>query len=128
MTVLREYINATIGFEELSRVFGKSSKRLMRMFGPKGPLPRRVSVCGDPITCRSRRATPGSQSPEGRLECCVEEFCWKFSVVISSTTEHCIFQGINIYGHLKTRVITGLPRRVYDRVGVGMYLILLLLK
>lgn len=29
-------INATIGFEELSRVFGKSSKSLMRMFGPKG--------------------------------------------------------------------------------------------
>ena len=34
--VLRDYINATIGFEELSRVFGKSSKSLMRMFGPKG--------------------------------------------------------------------------------------------
>lgn len=34
--VLRDYINATIGFEELSRVFGKSSKSLMRMFGTKG--------------------------------------------------------------------------------------------
>ena len=34
--VLRDYINATIGFEELSKVFGKSSKSLMRMFGPKG--------------------------------------------------------------------------------------------
>ena len=34
--VLRDYINATIGFEELSRVFEKSSKSLMRMFGPKG--------------------------------------------------------------------------------------------
>ncbi len=34
--VLRDYINATIGFEELCRVFGKSSKSLMRMFGPKG--------------------------------------------------------------------------------------------
>ena len=33
--VLRDYINATIGFEELSRVFDKSSKSLMRMFGPK---------------------------------------------------------------------------------------------
>jgi len=32
--VLREYINATIGFEELSEVFGKSSKSLMCMFGP----------------------------------------------------------------------------------------------
>jgi DNA-binding phage protein len=34
--VLRDYINAAIGFEELSRVFDKSSKSLMRMFGPKG--------------------------------------------------------------------------------------------
>ena len=35
-TLLRDYINATIGFEELSQVFEKSSKSLMRMFGPKG--------------------------------------------------------------------------------------------
>lgn len=34
--VLRDYINATIGFGELAEVFGKSSKSLMRMFGPKG--------------------------------------------------------------------------------------------
>ena len=34
--VLRDYINATTGFEELSRVFEKSSKSLMRMFGPNG--------------------------------------------------------------------------------------------
>ena len=34
--VLRDYINATIGFEDLSQVFDKSSKSLMRMFGPKG--------------------------------------------------------------------------------------------
>ena len=34
--VLRDYINATIGFEKLSQVFDKSSKSLMRMFGPKG--------------------------------------------------------------------------------------------
>ena len=34
--VLRDYINATMGFEELSKVFDKSSKSLMRMFGPKG--------------------------------------------------------------------------------------------
>ncbi len=34
--VLRDYINATIGFEELSEVFDKSSKSLMRMFSPKG--------------------------------------------------------------------------------------------
>ena len=34
--ILRDYINATVGFEELSEVFGKSSKSLMRMFSPKG--------------------------------------------------------------------------------------------
>lgn len=34
--VLRDYINATIGFEQLARVFSKSSKSLMRMFGPSG--------------------------------------------------------------------------------------------
>ncbi len=34
--VLRDYINVTIGFEGLSRVFDKTSKNLMRMFGPKG--------------------------------------------------------------------------------------------
>ena len=34
--ILRDYINATIGFEELAEVIDKSSKSLMRMFGPKG--------------------------------------------------------------------------------------------
>ena len=36
--LLRDYINATIGCEKLSQVFDKSSKSLMRMFGPKGNL------------------------------------------------------------------------------------------
>jgi hypothetical protein len=34
--VLRNYINATIGFEELGSLTDKSPKSLMRMFGPKG--------------------------------------------------------------------------------------------
>jgi DNA-binding phage protein len=34
--VLRDYINATLGFEKLAQDFGKSSKSLMRMFGPSG--------------------------------------------------------------------------------------------
>lgn len=34
--VLRDYINATIGFEELAEATGTPSKSLMRMFGPKG--------------------------------------------------------------------------------------------
>jgi hypothetical protein len=34
--VLRDYINATIGFERLGNLTNKSPKSLMRMFGPKG--------------------------------------------------------------------------------------------
>ncbi|HXD46073.1 MAG TPA: transcriptional regulator [Pseudolabrys sp.] len=34
--VLRDYINATVGFERLSRETGTPAKSLMRMFGPKG--------------------------------------------------------------------------------------------
>ncbi|HKO08463.1 MAG TPA: transcriptional regulator [Alphaproteobacteria bacterium] len=35
-TVLRDYINATVGFEALGAVTRRSPKSLMRMFGPKG--------------------------------------------------------------------------------------------
>ena len=35
-TVLRDYINATIGFDELGAVTHKSPKSLMRMLGPDG--------------------------------------------------------------------------------------------
>ena len=34
--VLRDYINATIGFEALGEATGTSPKSLMRMFGPVG--------------------------------------------------------------------------------------------
>jgi hypothetical protein len=34
--ILRDYINATIGFEELSRVTKRPTKSLMRMLGPAG--------------------------------------------------------------------------------------------
>lgn len=34
--MLRDYINATIGFEELAEVTDKSPKSLMRMLSPKG--------------------------------------------------------------------------------------------
>jgi len=34
--VLRDYINATIGFERLGKATGTPSKSLMRMFGPSG--------------------------------------------------------------------------------------------
>ena len=35
-SVLRDYINATIGFRELGELTEKSPKSLMRMFGPDG--------------------------------------------------------------------------------------------
>ena len=34
--LLRDYINATIGFQELGGLTAKSPKSLMRMFGPNG--------------------------------------------------------------------------------------------
>jgi DNA-binding phage protein len=35
-TVLRDYINATVGFRELAEVTHRSPKSLMRMLGPSG--------------------------------------------------------------------------------------------
>ncbi|WJR67934.1 transcriptional regulator [Neorhizobium sp. CSC1952] len=35
-SVLRDFINATIGFEALAEKVGMPAKSLMRMFGPKG--------------------------------------------------------------------------------------------
>ncbi|MGP0089376.1 MAG: DNA-binding protein [Xanthobacteraceae bacterium] len=34
--VLRDYINATVGFEKLAKATGAPAKSLMRMLGPKG--------------------------------------------------------------------------------------------
>ena len=34
--MIRDYINATIGFERLAAEVGKPSKSIMRMFGPSG--------------------------------------------------------------------------------------------
>jgi hypothetical protein len=35
-TILRDYINATVGFERLGTLTHKPAKSLMRMFSPKG--------------------------------------------------------------------------------------------
>ncbi|MBV8849947.1 MAG: transcriptional regulator [Methylobacteriaceae bacterium] len=35
-TILRDYIKATIGFEELGEATGAPPKSLIRMFGPRG--------------------------------------------------------------------------------------------
>lgn len=47
--VLRDYINATVGFEQLAAATGTPSKSLMRMFGPAGnPNARNLfSVIGE---------------------------------------------------------------------------------
>jgi len=34
--ILRDYVNATIGFQKLGRVTGRPPKSLMRMLGPRG--------------------------------------------------------------------------------------------
>lgn len=35
-SILRDYINATIGFERLSKIIKKDSKSIQRMLGPNG--------------------------------------------------------------------------------------------
>jgi DNA-binding phage protein len=47
--VIRDYINATVGFDELAKATGTPSKSLMRMFGPSGnPNARNIfSVFGE---------------------------------------------------------------------------------
>ncbi len=42
--LLRDYVNATLGFEELGRRLGKSPKSLMRMLSVKGN-PRADNLC-----------------------------------------------------------------------------------
>ncbi len=52
-TVLRDYINATVGFEELGALTHKSPKSLMRMFGPKGnPQARNLFEIIGHLHCR----------------------------------------------------------------------------
>ena len=48
-TVLRNYINATVGFDKLATVTKKSPKSLMRMLGPKGKLKLAIFLRSSPI-------------------------------------------------------------------------------
>ncbi len=42
-TILRDYVNATVGFEALGEATGRSPKSLMRMLGPAGnPTARNI--------------------------------------------------------------------------------------
>jgi hypothetical protein len=46
--ILRDYIKATVGFEQLGAETGTSPKSLIRMFGPTGnrqPATRRRAIC-----------------------------------------------------------------------------------
>lgn len=44
-SILRDYINATVGFEKLAETTGTPPKSLMRMFGPRGnPSARNLSA------------------------------------------------------------------------------------
>ena len=52
-SVLRDYVNATIGFQELGGLTAKSPKSLMRMLGPNGnPQARNLSEI---ISCLQER-------------------------------------------------------------------------
>jgi hypothetical protein len=75
--VLRDYINATNGFEELSEVFDKSTKSLMRMFGSKGN-PQACNLFAVIHCLQEGGDSPGSQSPEGGLGCWLEVFNRQF--------------------------------------------------
>jgi len=72
--VLQDNINATIRFEEMYYVFNNSDKSLMRMFGPKGNPPGEQPIYGDPLLAGPGGYSPGSQSQEGDLWCCVAVF------------------------------------------------------
>ena len=61
-TVLRDFINATIGFETLGSLTGKSPKCLMRMFGPAAPP---SSVGADPKPAICSRSSPVCRSARG---------------------------------------------------------------
>jgi hypothetical protein len=53
-TVLRNYINATVGFDKLATVTKKSPKRLMRMLGLKGTPQARNFFKSSPIYRREK--------------------------------------------------------------------------
>lgn len=53
-SILRDYINATIGFKELAEVIHRSPKSLMRMLGPSGnPYARNLFEI---VSCLQERA------------------------------------------------------------------------
>jgi DNA-binding phage protein len=51
----RDYIKATVGFEQLGAETGSSPKSLIRMFGPTGN-PRRATCSASSATCSTMPA------------------------------------------------------------------------
>jgi hypothetical protein len=54
--ILRDTINATVGFERLGAATGTQPKSLMRMFGPRGNPQARICLACSGI-CRRTRAS-----------------------------------------------------------------------
>ena len=68
-SILRDYINATIGFERLAEATGTPSKSLMRMFSPSGNPNARNLFCvlselqrASGVSLRVRRSANTAQS------------------------------------------------------------------
>ena len=62
-SVLRDYINATIGFQELGGLTDKSPKSLMRMLGPSGNPQAPQPVRDHRLPSEARRPAP--EGPDG---------------------------------------------------------------
>ena len=59
--VLRDYVNAAVGFEELGSLTGKPPKGLIRMFGPSG----------NPMRAISSRSSAASSSTRASASKCI---------------------------------------------------------
>jgi hypothetical protein len=56
-SVLRKYINGTVGFVALGEAVSRSSKTLMQMLGPRGKPPSPTSSRSSP-TCKKSKVRP----------------------------------------------------------------------
>jgi hypothetical protein len=66
--ILRDYINATVGFDALGVATGTPPKSLIRMFGPRGnPRPATCSPCL--ATCKGKRACASGRGRRGEPTC-----------------------------------------------------------
>jgi hypothetical protein len=65
-TILRDYINATVGFRELAEATRISSKSLMRMLGPAGNPRAGKSIRNCQRSSAPRRGTFRDQGPPAR--------------------------------------------------------------